>query len=569
MNCWKVTIRLREPLLATAPGSDPNTERSHDYIPGSVLRGALAQAYLRNGGDANGDEFTRLFLDGRTRFHNAYPVIRYYAKADNEHIPVQFTPTLPIPLNWRTEKDAPPQNALKVINLFDSDAPPSTRKLKGFCATVSIEPGQPTLVLTRNAAFEISVHNRRDRIAGRATADAGALFRYQALRRGQQFAGEIWASDEDDLELLRGLVAQSLLLGGSQSAGYGLAEISLESSPMNVYDGRSIAKDESFLLYLASDLIARDPLTGQPGAPIAGVLQDALGVANLELEQAVTQECWVGGFNAKWGLPLPQTWAYEKGSVFILKAGASIDGQKLMQLTVDGLGDRTAEGFGRVLFNPTWLQPGEKRLPSRKRERLTDGIETESQEARLTAPRKVARADLALKPVRNEVAATLLKQMNDRLAEQRLDRALQAAAQGKVNSRQTYVKALSPSQLGRLRLRIRQAYEADDTNLAAFESYLKGTEKRKSADDQFRRSRLDGKNFRKWMGELCDDPTQVWGELKLNAQGWSQRVQDDTAVWETFLLGKEPYRLDDRQARKYAARLIEAVCELLSRGGRS
>ncbi|MCB0086236.1 MAG: hypothetical protein KDE47_35085, partial [Caldilineaceae bacterium] len=77
MIAIQYTITLLEPLLASGIEGDPNTKRSLDYIPGSMIRGALIGQYLRqqrrNLLDANDYKERRLFLDEKTRFLNAYP----------------------------------------------------------------------------------------------------------------------------------------------------------------------------------------------------------------------------------------------------------------------------------------------------------------------------------------------------------------------------------------------------------------------------------------------------------------------------------------------------------------
>ncbi len=87
----QVGLTLEEPCLLAAPGGDPNTESSLDYIPGGALRGALAAAYRRNGNDA-GPTFENLFLSGKARYLNAYPLL------DGR--------TLPAPRAWTKLKDA-------------------------------------------------------------------------------------------------------------------------------------------------------------------------------------------------------------------------------------------------------------------------------------------------------------------------------------------------------------------------------------------------------------------------------------------------------------------------------
>lgn len=525
-------LTLMEPLLATGPGSDPNTEKSHPFIPGSVLRGAWASQF-----DASNETFTRLFLTGQTRFHNAYP-----APANKQ--------TLPLPLSWKREKDpADPQDRQVYDWLYKVESmPKATKNLPGSFFVVD-----DGVINTVQVDWDIAVHNSRSRRAGRALEDDGALFRYQALAAGQRFVGTIEFDGEVDSDLFLDWLANNdyLLLGGSHSAGYGLTKVELLSDAEAADDKKSVIRaGEPFVLYLASDAILTDPLTGQPGAPITSVLADALPEAGeIALHQAFSRTRWVAGFNNKWGLPLPQTWAYQMGSLWQLSTQHEVSADGWQVLEAKGLGERQAEGFGKILINPFWLQPGQA-----FRYNPVD-IEL-AQEPLLTEELQ-------------EESADLLQQMNERLVEQELNRRLQTAAHhiaGKFPKRR-----LSQSQLGRLRLRIRATYE-NEAGLTAFTDYLQETKKRKSVDDQFRKvSVRKGKNgrqnFRAWMQELAGNPVSVWEQLDLNESesGWLLRGKQ----WQRPFLGTDPFVLTEEHSRHYAARLIEAVCEQASRGGRS
>ena len=58
----------------------------------------------------------------------------------------------------------------------------------------------------------------------------------------------------------------------------------------------------------------------------------------------------MGGFNRTWGLELPQAMAVRGGSVLVLRARQPIALADLLAVERAGLGERRAEGFGRVAF---------------------------------------------------------------------------------------------------------------------------------------------------------------------------------------------------------------------------
>src|SRR5713101_1236047 len=85
-------------MLVTALDGDPNSAVAFNYLPGSVLRGAVIGKYLRAKNlttdqfDAADPEEQRLFFDGMTRYLNGYLLDRQYKR------------TLPTPQSWQHKK---------------------------------------------------------------------------------------------------------------------------------------------------------------------------------------------------------------------------------------------------------------------------------------------------------------------------------------------------------------------------------------------------------------------------------------------------------------------------------
>ncbi|MEZ4644800.1 MAG: hypothetical protein R3E31_19060 [Chloroflexota bacterium] len=104
MKLLQYQPELLEPALLTAPGGDPNTDESVDHIPGSVLRGALAHKYRQ--AKLSQADFARLFLDGSTRFLNAY------LAHEGERM-------LPTPAHWQREKDPQEPDEKKERRVYD------------------------------------------------------------------------------------------------------------------------------------------------------------------------------------------------------------------------------------------------------------------------------------------------------------------------------------------------------------------------------------------------------------------------------------------------------------------
>jgi CRISPR-associated protein Csx10 len=553
MNVLTITVQLQEPVLVTAPGGDPNTDESLPYIPGSVLRGALAHRYLQ--AHEADDTFTALFLSGKTRFLNGYPEL-------------SGVRTSVVPLSWRLEKDAV---AITLDALTGTGAPiydlafgpgptPDKRLDEPFFHLDGLQ------VETAGPIYEIAVHTRRERLAGRPTLEEGDLFRYRALATGQCFVVEIWAGEEGHAEQLTTLLEdQELLLGGSSTADYGRTSIiTVSRGEPNVYRGTDIAAGETLTVYLASDAILRHPQTGQPGAHIAEVLSLFLPGRTLQIEpgKAFKKMGWVGGFNSTWGLPLPQVWAVQRGSQWVLKTDAAIAAAELAAIEETGIGERLAEGFGCVRFNPAWARA--ERITLFEQESDTSTTDASSEEVDIEEP------DFPRLSSREQA---LMDHMNRRLAVRQLDRLLLVAIHEQADK---YRGVLSKSQIARLRLRLRAEQGRRAGGFAQLRRYLTGTAERKSTDDQFGKSRLGGRGFRRWIGQFIGQtggeqpnqwqPQYIWQVLGLDADS-SQWNQAD-GRWQQLLLGPTPFVLDDELAHEYTIRLLEGVCEQIAKKDR-
>ncbi len=77
---WRVTAKLREPVLVTGGPPVGNVQRTLDYIPGGTVLGAAGRTAIRNADGLPGgiptrirDVFERLFVLGHVTFHDLAP----------------------------------------------------------------------------------------------------------------------------------------------------------------------------------------------------------------------------------------------------------------------------------------------------------------------------------------------------------------------------------------------------------------------------------------------------------------------------------------------------------------
>ncbi len=331
MKALTFDIDLLSPVLVSqVRGGDENSSVSFNFIPGSTIRGAIINRYLRHHAlDAPSQDstFRRLFLDGKVRYLNAYPL-----SSNGQR-------TLPRPKSWRKEKSTSYHGMVYDFVIQEPSIERPVEPKWSFTWRVSeyIEAIEPHLY------FNIHNFNKDRNVRGKA--DESLLYRYEALAPGQRFGAVIIADDEEDLKVIHDLICENkdFVLGGSRSAGYG--RVSFERLSMHSMWKEYIAgpeNDSKVIITLLSDAILKDN-SGQAALDIDSVI----GASH---KMAYRRTRVVGGFNRTWGLPIVQAIAIEAGSVFVYDAH-KVDKELLLELLEQGIGHRRAEGFGRIAVN--------------------------------------------------------------------------------------------------------------------------------------------------------------------------------------------------------------------------
>jgi len=361
MKALTYQLRLLEPVLVSqAETGEENSAIGLPFIPGSALRGAVATCYARAHPrvDLAADPAARaLFLDGTVAFLHAYPApggVRL----------------LPTPCSWFTEKDQieDPQGTLYdwAVNADVRLKSPKAPKGGAFCLLAPpapseiddgvdslealLKPSPPATVRFYTPAREVNVHIAL--VQANTRTDENKVYRYDALAAGERLAGVIVAPDDFDLGPLRELLEQeaTLFLGGAHTAGYGRVQVEglREIKGWTEYENGPTPQSV-VTVTLLSDAILRGP-DGQFDADLNGALAQLLQQPGLTPLRRYQQVILVGGFNRKWGLPLEQAWALQAGSVLVYRA-EDVDAARLRALTATGIGERRAEGFGRIAVN--------------------------------------------------------------------------------------------------------------------------------------------------------------------------------------------------------------------------
>src|SRR5262249_47189050 len=135
-------------------------------------------------------------------------------------------------------------------------------------------------------------------------------------------------------------------LGGARSGGYGrvLFHNAAEVPDVWAEAPSGPAPDGVLTVTLVSDALVRNRYGHFAATPdgVREAVEARLGVEGLQLRASFLRGEVAGGFNRKWGLPLPQAPVVTVGSVFIFSRPA-VGEDRLHHLVTQGIGERRAE----------------------------------------------------------------------------------------------------------------------------------------------------------------------------------------------------------------------------------
>lgn len=512
MKVISYRITLCEPVILTALEGDPNQSVSLNYIPGSVLRGAIIGKYMRENNlktlDAVDEKVRRLFFEGTTRYLNGYPVDKSGKR------------TLPVPLSWHQDKQAvaeQDENYHAPIYDFAVDDHPTEIKQALSVKVPFFSMGEDKVRLV-SPKRRLSIHTARNRRYGRAIKaldttgePSGAVYRYEALEADQTFEALILCDNDEDAEFLMDLLkvekdkekdkqSEEYFLGGSRSAGYGrvkIQNVKLINKDWREADGEMKNLGNKLVVTFLSDVLLRDE-NGQFSADPMVVTDILKKKLNLELdkEKIFMNTKIIGGFNRKWGLPLPQCLAIGMGSVFVysIKTPGRLDLNKLKELETEGIGERRIDGFGRLAFNCL-----EKRKLAVVKEDDSD--------------------DVMVPPIEDEESREIAKLMVTRMFEKQLEdklvKEVMIESYNLAGEKENVKNLPNNAQINRLRSIIHNAsLVKGKPDMQQLREYLEDIKKRRSAAKQFEKAKVGNKPLLEWIEETLNKVDQEnWMKL--------------------------------------------------------
>jgi CRISPR-associated protein Csx10 len=405
----KVIIRARAPLVFSERRPGGQFRPSELYVPGSVVRGALAQRLL-DAGVEDGEDFRTLFHGDAPLFRNAYPAAFHLAGEG-----VTLLPSRPLPATAYACKtrggfeDEPSEYAGGSHGVFDGLVDRLCCETLGM--VVPYVPrcnhpdhgGKGERVETRSGFYTLTPQGkpREVRVGLRLTTRVAVNRRRKVAEDGMLYSplvisettkvkhanGEVQfdtsfqgsiVADGACREVVERHLRQLTHIGSGASRGFGLvdveAEVAHEDDPVSrvrkfndlvarrwalwervgAVSGSAPAHSPTRGTFFAVMLVSDAVLLEEGWSPTVRLVPEMLGKAgrNAKLLRCYTSADYRGGWNTAWRLPKDTELTARMGSVYVYHTTDGLDEAEwcdsLRALEESGVGERRREGFGQV-----------------------------------------------------------------------------------------------------------------------------------------------------------------------------------------------------------------------------
>ena len=404
-----LTIKALSPLAIGKQKHGGSISEVENYIPGSVIRGAIAAQILQESNQKNtnftendGDFYSLFLSDNPAIFHNAYPAV---AKIGESYQTVSNDIRV-LPATAVSSKAEPgfKSEDKKRGGVFDT-------LIDRFCAEAHHHPYDPNCpkdggrvepfsgfyTQDNDEYCSCSVSSRFLTRVGinrqRATAEDDILYSIEVLNESfaqnpknrnknweqVTYRSAILVPDAELGDRLKAFIeSHTFRLGGSASRGLGKVEIRanddkiVEAVDLRLEDfNRELEKQWKrwssvfgqtkdnrlsertyFTLDLQSDAILIDNWR-RTTVISESLLKQFTGLQDpdLKLEVAYSSYDYCSGWNSAWGLMKDVELVTNKGAVYLFSVNKEREEEwieALEELELKGVGDRTCEGFGQV-----------------------------------------------------------------------------------------------------------------------------------------------------------------------------------------------------------------------------
>jgi CRISPR-associated protein Csx10 len=287
----------------------------------------------------------------------------------------------PVPFSYSKEKEAAGEIINRLVTIYEG-----TQQMKdvrsGFVA-----PTSGIVMLSssdRDDIMTYRTHNTVDDEKQHPAENSGGPYTYEAIKPGLKLRGTIrmsgtfWSKIRDKEDFIKELARESTTsIGQSKKDEYGSVKITFAGiSSTSSITGELLSGNDNkkyIVAYLTSDALVRnestlaftgsaddfrDALANTLGVTLEDVNFDGTNPLGGDRGHCIRfgrRESW----HSKWGLPRPSLVYIQAGSVFLFEVkdsdACNFDLNAAEKKLFRGIGDRQAEGYGRVLLNPRFL----------------------------------------------------------------------------------------------------------------------------------------------------------------------------------------------------------------------
>jgi CRISPR-associated protein Csx10 len=336
----RISVTLNAPVTIPSGPPNGNITRSRDYVPGTVLRGALASVWIARHGPPGPsqplrNEFIELF-EGSVRWPDLR--LEHVTPIPPSVVECKYKPTI--------ECETFAYDMADVDNsVYPHDCPQCagpTSHGKGTSRGTQLERH------TRTALVSVGV--------GRTgTAAEGTLHTVEALPTGADLSGVIHTAGSQVADhFIESLNGEAIRLGRRKTV-QGRATITISAAAATAPE---LTTDGTIIVRLLSDAIIIDDAGRSLSEFDLTEFRTVLGDDSIEIGTPTwVRTGRIGGWHSSAGLPKPTEVTVIAGSTIALTGASDVQQSDLIRLVERGIGLRRNEGFGALTVNPPAWRP--------------------------------------------------------------------------------------------------------------------------------------------------------------------------------------------------------------------
>lgn len=325
----KYVLKNIEPLRIADDSSSQNGQTvSLRYIPGTTIRGMIVNAFTK---DADFEDVKKSLLSNEIRYCNAYLTV------GNQEL-------IPSPKGFYEDKTmAEGKKKIQNVVIDGSFSEGFKRASLGKYCYLSEDTICYYNVET-DSDMKIKINLEEN--------EKQNIFRNEYIAANHVFTGYIAIENEALKERVKKVFSPNIVLGNARFAGLGKCEVLscdfVDGIPYGDYLPTTDLQGECYMLLLSNTAMR------SANGEICGIDEEQLG-SRLGVEHLTTLYCStsvvdVKGYNRIWRTKIPSVVMFEQGSVFHFRFDGTLTLEKMKEVSDAGIGIRTAEGFGRVIF---------------------------------------------------------------------------------------------------------------------------------------------------------------------------------------------------------------------------